>query len=625
MFSRIPGLARRPSMESFVSPTGQTFDQSPGCVGNTRLRRLRSMSQLQQSRKSFPQISPLLVTRTATVQVRHKKLGWTTWTRQSLRLTKRTVSLHRYPDSDVLDIIVLPKVTHVERVSDLPCCLRIETAEDKTYHFAFNCDEELYNWLTDIHLGIVPYGKPTNVTHLLHVEPDRSNKQRLIGLPEDWKALISESARDSITQEIVEATLPEISFASYPDPIINFTKELPDYRPVTPDSELENEDEAVILQAQIATRPVTQRLLDLQPPASLKIITGDFYPPGPSSLFTASDDSVLTPLLTPDTTPLTPFRESPYRYRESDAQDLSGQIHKQTEWAAAHGGYADIWRAVWVRDCGVSLQVAVKVLRVFSQDEDVDAKIHKSLCKEVRVWHQLRHKNIVQMYGTCDGFGPFPSMVSAWYNNGNVNTYLRNLGDAGTVDRRLKLLTEVARGLNYLHTFAFPIGHDMTTEANIVHGDLKGANILVNDHGEAALADFGLSSVIAAAGNTAITSTSSGGSVRWMAPELVLGCTKDVRSKTCASDTYSYGSVILEIITGEHPYKDIWNNPQVINQLMQGHKPKRPSKPILNPGVWDLMERCWSSTPSDRPKMAFVLSRMEKFYNQRRRSATAPY
>ena len=212
-------------------------------------------------------------------------------------------------DSDVLDIIVLPKVTHVERVSDLPCCLRIETVEDKTYHFAFNCDEELYNWLTDIHLGTVPYGKPTNVTHLLHVEPDRSNKQRLIvsmtvfisefstthlmlifqGLPEDWKALISESARDSITQEIVEATLPEISFASYPDPIINFTKELPDYRPVTPDSELENEDEAVILQAQIATRPVTQRLLDLQPPASLKIITGDFYPPGPSSLFTASD------------------------------------------------------------------------------------------------------------------------------------------------------------------------------------------------------------------------------------------------------------------------------------------------------------------------------------------------
>ncbi|KAF8516479.1 kinase-like domain-containing protein, partial [Gautieria morchelliformis] len=218
---------------------------------------------------------------------------------------------------------------------------------------------------------------------------------------------------------------------------------------------------------------------------------------------------------------------------------------------------------------------------------------------EVRVWHQLSHKNIVQMYGTCDGFGPFPSIVSQWYENGNINTYLRKLGAAGTVER--------------LHTFIFPVSDYSTTEAHIVHGDLKGANILVNDHGEAALADFGLSSVFAAGEST--TSTFTGGSVRWMAPELFLSDSPDdITSKTCASDTYSYGSVILEVITGERPYKDISNDLHVFNQVVQGYKPKRPSMATLNSGVWDLMERCWSTEPSDRPKMSLVLYRMEKFH-----------
>ena len=97
----------------------------------------------------------------------------------------------------------------------------------------------------------------------------------------------------------------------------------------------------------------------------------------------------------------------------------------------------------------------------------------------------------------------------------------------------------------------------------VVHGDLKGANILVNDRGEAVLADFGLSSIINIVGSSG-TSTFTGGrcvparifalnetenmrSVRWMAPELLALSLHDVTPRTCASDTYSYGSVILEV------------------------------------------------------------------------------
>lgn len=83
--------------------------------------------------------------------------------------------------------------------------------------------------------------------------------------------------------------------------------------------------------------------------------------------------------------------------------------------------------------------------------------------------------------------------------------------------------------------------------ANIVHGDLKGANILVNANGEAALTDFGLCAVIAVAGQPSTFTSNGGGSVRWMAPELLIP-SEGVLNKTRASDVYSFGSVILEVL-----------------------------------------------------------------------------
>lgn len=176
-------------------------------------------------------------------------------------------------------------------------------------------------------------------------------------------------------------------------------------------------------------------------------------------------------------------------------------------------------------------------------------------------------------------------MVSAWYENGHVMAYLQKLGSVATVQKRLRLvsrpvpslsfskgankwhaqLIDVACGLNYrewtnwinlldnfswalgaVHTFSFPLSTEGC--ANIVHGDLKGANILVNANGEAALADFGLSAVIAVAGQPSTHTSNGGGSFRWMAPELLMP-REGIMVKTRASDIYSFGSVILEVPT----------------------------------------------------------------------------
>jgi serine/threonine protein kinase len=102
----------------------------------------------------------------------------------------------------------------------------------------------------------------------------------------------------------------------------------------------------------------------------------------------------------------------------------------------------------------------------------------------------------------------------------------------------------VAEGLVYLHS------------NKIVHGDLRGTNILVSDDWNIYLADFGLSSAIEAHSSVGAIKPSSNraGSARWFAPELIIptefGCDKFVR--TPATDVYAFGLVCIEFSPLNH-------------------------------------------------------------------------
>jgi len=101
-------------------------------------------------------------------------------------------------------------------------------------------------------------------------------------------------------------------------------------------------------------------------------------------------------------------------------------------------------------------------------------------------------------------------LISPWMENGNIMEFMRtdppNTG-------RLSLILDVALGLEYLH------------EQKIVHGDLKGINILVTPSRRACIADFGLSSIVNAMTSRLPTSTAParGGTARYQAPELCEG------------------------------------------------------------------------------------------------------
>ncbi|CAE6508010.1 unnamed protein product [Rhizoctonia solani] len=139
----------------------------------------------------------------------------------------------------------------------------------------------------------------------------------------------------------------------------------------------------------------------------------------------------------------------------------------------------------------------------------------------------MNHPNIHRLQGVIMLRDQYLGMVSEWMNNGNLHEYLRKHPDAV----RFKLCVDIVLGLEYMHS------------TNTVHGDLKAANVLVSSDGVAKLSDFDFS--VMSEMTSLVFSESSNwrtGSLRWMAPELLL---EEVRTRTTQSDVYALGMTML--------------------------------------------------------------------------------
>ncbi|KZT36092.1 kinase-like protein, partial [Sistotremastrum suecicum HHB10207 ss-3] len=156
---------------------------------------------------------------------------------------------------------------------------------------------------------------------------------------------------------------------------------------------------------------------------------------------------------------------------------------------------------------------------------------------ELSLWHSLEHDNILSFKGVCYFPTGLPdeslfSMVSPWMRNGTIKEYIKRY--PSNIDR-ICLLYEIINGLKYLHG------------KNIVHADLKGANIFITDDGHPVLADFGLSKLMEAdtgffTESLTSSTTNLKGTARFMAPELV----QNERGRpSCKTDIWAFGCVIL--------------------------------------------------------------------------------
>ncbi|KAG6335700.1 hypothetical protein ID866_3380 [Astraeus odoratus] len=195
--------------------------------------------------------------------------------------------------------------------------------------------------------------------------------------------------------------------------------------------------------------------------------------------------------------------------------------------------------------------------------------------------------------------------VSHWMESGNARTYVQDIH----VDPR-PLILGIAQGLHYLHTHSL---------GPIIHGDLKGSNVLISDKGEPLITDFGYTFLTNSSFNLGVSSPLGGGTPCWMSPEVVDFLGMETRSMcpvlTKESDIWAFGMTVLELFTRDDPYHPLKPNMAVMMHISQRKLPDRPSDEKtcyrVTDDWWGICLRCWEFQPSSRPAMLQILEMMQ--------------
>ncbi|KAF7810891.1 proline-rich receptor-like protein kinase PERK7 [Senna tora] len=176
-------------------------------------------------------------------------------------------------------------------------------------------------------------------------------------------------------------------------------------------------------------------------------------------------------------------------------------------------------------------KVAVKSLKSFGGQGD------KEFQAELEVINRVHHRHLVSLVGYCSAEGK-NLLVYEFVPNKTLEFHLHGKGQpAMEWSIRLKIAIGSAKGLAYLHEDCSP---------RIIHRDIKGANILIEDNFEAKVADFGLARFNK--DNNTHVSTRVMGTFGYLAPEYASS-----GKLTEKSDVFSYGVMLLELITGRPP------------------------------------------------------------------------
>jgi serine/threonine protein kinase len=218
------------------------------------------------------------------------------------------------------------------------------------------------------------------------------------------------------------------------------------------------------------------------------------------------------------------------------------------------GGMGEVYLA---QDRQLQRRVALKLVR---RGMDTDQTVRRFL-HEQRLLASLNHPNIAQLYDagvTRDGI-PFFAMEHV--DGTRIDDYCREKGLP--VEQRLELFGKVCAAVHYAHQHL------------VVHRDIKPSNILVTAEGEPKLLDFGIAKLIDAVTNVAPEQTITLQNVltpEYASPEHVRG-----EPITTASDVYSLGVLLYELLTGAKPYKIDNRTPVEIARVISEQEPTRPS------------------------------------------------
>ncbi|KAK3439106.1 hypothetical protein EUGRSUZ_C03748, partial [Eucalyptus grandis] len=196
--------------------------------------------------------------------------------------------------------------------------------------------------------------------------------------------------------------------------------------------------------------------------------------------------------------------------------------------------------------------IAVKVLNLY-----IEGAL-KSFDAECDVFRMIRHRNLVKVISTCTNAN-LRALVLQYVPCGSLEKWLYSNNYNLDLHQRMKILVDVAMAIQYLH-------HGQSEP--IVHCDLKPSNILLNEDLVAQVCDFGIAKILAE--NKLDTQTRTLGTIGYIAPEY--GSEGKVSTK---GDVYSFGVLLLEVITGKKPTSEMFNADISLRQWVGASIPER--------------------------------------------------
>ncbi|TKC35601.1 hypothetical protein EI555_012466 [Monodon monoceros] len=245
------------------------------------------------------------------------------------------------------------------------------------------------------------------------------------------------------------------------------------------------------------------------------------------------------------------------------------------------GQFGEVWMGYYKNN----IKVAIKTLKEGTMSPE-------AFLGEANLMKTLQHERLVRLYAVVTKEPIY--IVTEYMARGCLLDFLKtDEGSRLSLPRLIDMSAQIAEGMAYIE------------QMNSIHRDLRAANILVSETLCCKIGDFGLARIV---DNEYTAQEGAKFPIKWTAPEAI-----HFGVFTIKADVWSFGILLMEIITyGRVPYPGM-SNPEVIGNLGRGYRMPRPDScpPKLYSSV---IAECWRSRPEERPTFEFLQSVLEDFH-----------
>ncbi|KAL2867873.1 serine/threonine-protein kinase [Aspergillus lucknowensis] len=277
------------------------------------------------------------------------------------------------------------------------------------------------------------------------------------------------------------------------------------------------------------------------------------------------------------------------RMGKTSAKDVAELKDYQLGDCLGRGAFGSVYRAL---NWNTGETVAVKQIML----ADLPKSELRVIMLEIDLLKNLDHPNIVKYHGFVKSAETL-NIILEYCENGSLHSIAKNFGRFPETLVGV-YMSQVLHGLLYLH------------DQGVIHRDIKGANILTTKEGLVKLADFGVASR-----TTGLSESSVVGTPYWMAPEVI-----ELSGATTASDIWSLGCTVIELLEGKPPYYNLQPMPALFRIVNDDHPPLPQG---ASPAVKDFLTQCFQKDPNLRVS-ARKLLKHPWIVNARRSDSVVP-